>query len=115
MGLDNFSRTILKKTDNTDSRRGLENAHSVEEAQEGWHTQNWLVKETGRNSSTIERVVRRYRETNPDWFRPYIAANRRSQEHYAPELVDAVLNHFSQHERAPEGWMTISAVSREMK
>ncbi len=68
---------------------------AVEYAPTGWRTEKWMSTHYGGGQKKYGRVADTYRESNPDWFKPYLTAGGkkggRTHEHFSPELVAAIL------------------------
>lgn len=81
-------------------------------APEGWYTYPALAKVVGRSIRAIENSWNRHREDHPEWFEYYNRKGKLS-EHCAPELVAIIIARLGGLEKAPEGWKTVSSLSRQ--
>jgi SNF2 family DNA or RNA helicase/ubiquinone/menaquinone biosynthesis C-methylase UbiE len=91
----------------------LETEHILNKS-EGWKTCTNLVEDIGFGYQAISRLADRYRSTNPEWFSKLRSNKGKITEHYAPQLVEIIVDEFSQHELAPEGWTTIGGLASQL-
>lgn len=81
----------------------------------GWMNANEISKEYSLNYSTITNFAKTLQTSNPGWF-----MERRNQigliaEYYHPELIKKIIETYgtrSSLEKAPQGWVTIRALSQ---
>lgn len=68
-----------------------EKSEEIEEVPEGWKTNKKIGTELGRNRKLITKIVDRYRESNPEYFKDFKPKSGSSvSEHYSPELVQII-------------------------
>jgi len=82
------------------------NSHEV--APEGWFTNNGIQMKRGKQRfQEIKEIANKYRVSNPEWFKDYIAAHKQVEEFFAPELVKIIEDELMKLEKTlavPEGW-----------
>src|SRR3989344_1708362 len=81
---------------------------------EGWKTINAVAKDLDRNSETLRKIQETYRAEHPEWFKEYIASNKRPQEHLSPELIEVIIKKSQEVAYAPDGWMNVTAVRKKL-
>lgn len=103
------------------------------EAPEGWITMSKIVEQVKRAQATITSAMNKYRESNPEWFGKYYQKSGNKCEHYAPELLEKMINELAITtvttretdegeakaervliESAPPGWMSIGALRKKL-
>lgn len=82
-------------------------------APEGWMTKRAITLKLGIDGRTYINFVEPYRESHPEWFHMY-KSKTHFTEHYAPELCDLIRIEYSKTPKAPEGWMTKSAIAKDL-
>lgn len=78
----------------------------AELAPDGWITCGGLSNELKIEYKVIKKIDKKYRISNPEWFKRYLDSRGRLFEHYSPELVEEIKKVIDSRERAPEGWIT---------
>lgn len=66
----------------------------VGKPEEGWITAYGLQSETGIDARLVYNFVKKYRDTNLEYFRVYRDRRNRISEHFSPELMDKVKKHY---------------------
>ena len=82
-----------------------------EPAPKGWSTASTLEDLFSKVHKTIIDAADKYRKLNPKWFKYYFDKMGNTWEHYSPELIEQLRLEFAKDERAPEGWLTVGALS----
>ncbi len=93
----------------------IEKSKEVESAPEGWKTAKKLQTELGRNKKATEKIIKPYRETNPEYFKELKPKSGSSKsEHYSPELIKIITDEFGKTPPAPEdgSWKTTKDIYR---
>lgn len=86
----------------------------IELVPEGWCTNGGLAKELGVDLGTTKKIANEYRGSNPDWFRLFKYESGQRHEFFSPELVTIIRDEINQRKEAPDGWLTPTAISREL-
>ncbi len=87
----------------------------IEEAPKGWVTKTGIQSETGMALHTVEKIVKPYRENNPEWFNDYLIPKiKRVEEFLHPDLVKTLINQHKNRKYAPEGWRTVSQLADQL-
>jgi hypothetical protein len=86
----------------------------ISDAKEGWQTANGIAPEVDTTHKTIKRFVEQYRAEHPEWFEQQ-RAEMTFAEHYHPELVKLIIEHFNKHPLRKEGWKSSSTLIKELK
>lgn len=82
----------------------------------GWLTRNALVEKTGIDEKTLGRILGRYHETHPEWFRKFrIPSNNQLALHLHPDLVQLITEEVNLVTVAPEGWVTFNQLTAVLK
>jgi|GEM_PF-1512642 len=85
-----------------------------EKAPNGWLTASILRRQLGNSDRTIRVFAEKYRKTHQEWFEDYKVRSK-DIEHYHPDLVLLIKDKFKENkitETAPEGWQTISTLTK---
>lgn len=90
-------------------------SQEVEAAPDGWKNTWELAKAADVSSKSVSTVVNEYRTTHPEWFGVFKSRGKQTTEHFHPELVSVVEEHFAKLVPPPEGWLTKKVISRELK
>ncbi len=83
-------------------------------APEGWMVVINISKEISRGEKMVKKTAEKYREAHPEWFKYYLIEDGRSYEHYSPELIVEIKKQLEKREPAPEGWMVIRNIVKEI-
>lgn len=87
-----------------------------EKAPPGWMNKNQLSKPfSSATDSVIERIVRTYRTSNPEWFKNFLDATNKITEFFHPDLIALIKQEIANRVEAPNGWMTNGALATEEK
>lgn len=86
----------------------------VKDAPKGWLNNNQLATSLSRAYNVVEKRAEKYRQLHPEWFQMFRDASGRVSEHYSPELVHEIRTELGARQRAPEGWMTNWALTKEL-
>lgn len=91
----------------------------VEVAPEGWVSVKALEKKLGVGREALHKEVERLRSDPSlvDDFKEIKnkAQNRTIRVNLSPRVIDLIISHFSTVQRAPEGWLTVSALALQLK
>lgn len=93
----------------------LRSSKEILEAPEGWMYANQISKEYSINHSIIVNYAKTFKAENPDWFATY-QASIGSAEHYAPELVQKILDKYLTKEGLnppPDDWVSYRNIQME--
>jgi superfamily II DNA or RNA helicase len=86
-------------------------------APKNWMTARGIADNLSINATgqKVELFAEKYRAKNPQWFKGYIpnTLGNKSFEHYSPELVNLIKEHYSKR-IPPKGWMTTYRLSVEL-
>ena len=90
-------------------------ASRSEHAPEGWKTNSGLADQLNVSFQMISTIANRSREEHPEWFQEFLNIQGHTYEHYHPDLVASIIKEvISRSEHAPEGWLTNTALSKEL-
>src|SRR3989344_560212 len=82
----------------------------VEKAPEGWMTQNALVHTLGIFDRKLQKIIKLYEPTHPEWVKKFKDQGGRIYNFYHPDLVEIIKKQIIKEKPAPEGWMTQNAL-----
>lgn len=85
----------------------------LENALPGWLTAAALAKKTGRSYMMVKDVFDEELKNRPDFFKEYLDQTGRLRMHVAPEVAEEISKQLSEHQSAPEGWMTLNKIKGE--
>lgn len=86
-----------------------------EKAPVGWKTAFLLAQDLQVDSTTINKIVDKYRLSNPDWFHGYLDGINRLRVYFHPDLVKIIADDIrGRGEKMPVGWNTSAGVGIEL-
>jgi hypothetical protein len=98
-------------------RKEIEEYKNIQEAPDGWKSQNKIVTELETTDRVLETVIGKYPETNPEYFHDYkVKGQGQIVKHFSPELVEIItkgVKEFKNIPYAPEGWKTMTSIQKE--
>lgn len=86
-------------------------ASSLEAPPEGWMVLTALGKTAGVGAARLKKFVDGYRTSHPAWFYEY-RNDKGLFEHFAPQLVELAIEHYSSLSPTPPGWLAPSTLGR---
>jgi SNF2 family DNA or RNA helicase/ubiquinone/menaquinone biosynthesis C-methylase UbiE len=86
---------------------------NVERPPEGWRTLTNIANSIQRDTSVINKFVRQFRLTHPEWFREFRSLGGLT-EFYSPELIAIIEEEFAAQEKAPPGWMAVKPLAKKI-
>jgi SNF2 family DNA or RNA helicase/ubiquinone/menaquinone biosynthesis C-methylase UbiE/biotin operon repressor len=95
-------------------RRIRDELASRVKAPEGWMTKKQLAKSLGCAEDTVERIADEIPDMPEGWLRNYTVKSGHVAQHLSPELISHISDIVAGREDAPEGWMTISGIKKEL-
>ncbi len=84
-------------------------------APEGWMTAMMLTKKIGRQFKTVSDYINNLIKDNPNWKNKYDDSGGHERDHYHPDLIAKIEQYYANREKAPDGWMTSTALSKKIK
>lgn len=85
-----------------------------ETAPDGWYNLNQLTTRLSYPRETIERIIEKFRSSNPEWYKQYLGGNRQPTVFFHPELVARVSEDLELIEPPPTGWLNLNQLSKEL-
>lgn len=89
--------------------------NEVPKARIGWKTAPALGLMLEIDSETVKRFATSFRTEHPDWFEMQQQKSGPPTEHYNPELIQIIENHFTAIPRQKDGWATARTLSNTVK
>ena len=86
-----------------------------EKVPDEWMTNNAVAAQLELAENTIRIIADEYRESNPEWFKEYIAKSGHVYEFYSPELIKEIERRRKELKKAPNGWMNNFAIATLLK
>lgn len=92
-----------------------ETINVYEKPPKGWFSAGTIAQMFGRikGRDFVVRRARRYRESNPDWFRE-VNGRRGLVLLYSSQLVEALTRDYEKEKRPPEGWIRRAVLWKEI-
>ncbi|MDD3965371.1 MAG: hypothetical protein PHD99_04985 [Candidatus Moranbacteria bacterium] len=81
----------------------MEHFTSIPQKKEGWESANGLRDKISSDYKPIAIFVEQFRVAHPEWFEKQKNRNMEA-EHYHPELVEKIMEHFTSIPQKKEGW-----------
>ncbi len=94
------------------SELALKELTQYPKAPEGWRHTTSLVRSLHARDEIIRRIAGKFQDEHPEWFGTYLDSTNNPILHYSPELVQLIADEAMKRQPAPEGWLTLSAVSK---
>ncbi len=95
-------------------RSDFTNIEDTPKKRDGWESANSLIKICKSATASIRKYADIFRELNPKWFQIQNTDGRRS-EHYSPELVGKIIEHFNETPQKKEGWESANSLIKICK
>lgn len=87
---------------------------AVAVAPEGWTPNGRLAHELDVDNGTTRKIADEYRESHPEWFQLFKNEQGQRHEFFSPELVAIISDNLTNREAAPEGWLTMGALAKDL-
>ena len=92
----------------------IEHFTDVPQKREGWESASSLSVLKSADYESIKNYAVTFRKQHPDWFEDQ-KTGPRTAEHYHPDLVAKIIEHFTEAPQKKEGWESASSLSALVK
>ncbi len=92
----------------------IEHFKEIPKKKAGWESANSMQKICKNNGRTIKKYADTFRESNLEWF-DVQKTGARTAEHYSPELVKLIIEHFNEVPKKKDGWKSARSLQKICK
>lgn len=82
-----------------------------EKVPEGWMGTFGIEQSFGIKADNVRQFVRRYRKSNPEYFKVIVGRQHHVTQYFSPELVELVKNEYLEGATPPEGWQSTDNIA----
>lgn len=82
--------------------------------EEGWKNLYQAALKGDTSTQYLSDFVKKYRNTNPEWFKLFKTPNGHGTEYFHPNLIEIYVNDIKK-SKAPNGWVSINSIVSEIK